>query len=143
MNQNEYVKFGLEHWELCLAFVMVLLFWIISEIQEMLGKHGISAAHVVSLMNHDGAIVIDIRDAEHFKKGHILGALSYPEKHILEKLDELKKYHDKKVILVDSNGQSSNRLVNKMIVHGFKDIFFLKNGMHAWTHEKLPVKRNG
>jgi hypothetical protein len=29
-NDNEYVKFGLEHWELCLAFVMVLLYWIMS-----------------------------------------------------------------------------------------------------------------
>lgn len=142
MNQNEYVKFALEHWELCLAFVVVFVYWIISEIQEMMGSHGISASHAVSLMNHHDAIVIDIRDAEHFKKGHILGAQSYPEKTILEKLGELKKYHDKKVILVDSNGQSSNRLLNKMIAHGFTEIFFLKNGMHAWTHEKLPVKRS-
>ncbi|MDX2164486.1 MAG: rhodanese-like domain-containing protein [Gammaproteobacteria bacterium] len=142
MSQNEYVKFAIEHWELCLAFVMVFLYWMISEIQEAMGKHGISAAHVVSLMNHDDAVVIDIRDAEHFKKGHILGAHSYPEKHILEKLDELKKYHDKKVILVDSNGQQSNQLLNKLLDHGFKEVFFLKNGMHAWTAEKLPVKRN-
>jgi len=142
MNQNEYVKFALEHWELWLAFVMVLLFWVVSEIQEAMGKRGISAAHVVSLMNHDDATVIDIRDAEHFKKGHILGALSYPEKVILEKRDELKKYHDKKVILVDSNGQQSNRLLNKLLEQGFKEVFFLKNGMHAWTSEKLPVKRN-
>ena len=142
MNQNEYVKFALEHWELCLAFVVVLSYWIISEVQEMMGSHGISASHVVSLMNHDDAIVIDIRDTELFKKGHILGAQSYPEKIILEKLDELKKYHDKKVILVDSNGQHSNRLLHKMIAHGFKEVFFLKNGMQAWTSEKLPIKRS-
>jgi rhodanese-related sulfurtransferase len=140
-NDNEYVKFGLEHWELCLAFVMVLLYWIMSEAQEFFSKHGISASHVVTLMNHDDAVVFDIRDAEHFKKGHILGALSHPEKDILNDLAKLKKYYEKKVILVDINGQASNKLINKMIAGGFKEVFFLKNGMHAWTTEKLPIQK--
>lgn len=138
---NEYKKFIIENWELCLAFVMVLLYWIASETQEFFSKHGISASHVVSLMNHHDAVVLDIRDKEHFKKGHILGALSYPEKEILSDLSKLKKYHDKKVILVDSNGQASNKLINKMIAGGFTEMFFLKSGMQAWTAEKLPVAK--
>ena len=137
MEQNEYVKFALAHWELCLAFVMVLLYWIISELQELFSKHGISAAHVVNLINHHDAVVFDIRDEVHFKKGHILGALSHPEKMILSEAGKLKKYHDRKIVLVDINGQASN----KLIAEGFSEIFFLKNGMHAWIAEKLPVSK--
>ena len=141
MEQNEYVKFALAHWELCLAFVMVLLYWILSELQDVLSKHSISAAHVVNLMNHNDAVIFDIRDEAHFKKGHILGALSHPEKTILSEAAKLKKYHNRKVILVDINGQASNKLINKLIAEGFNEIFFLKNGMHAWTLEKLPVTK--
>ncbi|HEV2613128.1 MAG TPA: rhodanese-like domain-containing protein [Gammaproteobacteria bacterium] len=142
MEQNEYVKFAIEHWELCLAFFMVLLYWITAELTDAFSKHGISAQHLVTLMNHHDAVVFDIRDAEHFNKGHILGALSHPEKDILSDLSKLKKYQERKVVLVDVNGQSSNKLINKLLTDGFKEVFFLKNGMHAWTAEKLPVSKS-
>ena len=130
------------HWELCLAFVLILVYWLASEVEEFFNQHSIGAAHVVKLMNHHHAVVIDIREKELFKHGHILGAVSFPQKELMDNLDKLKKYREKKIILVDANGKSANKILNKIIGSGCKEVFFLKNGLHAWHREKLPVEKS-
>ena len=140
---NELIKFISMHWELCLAFILIFIYWIISEILEFRSSRGISPAQLVHLMNREKAQIIDIRDTAVFETGHIINALSYPEKTLFDKLAGLKKYQSYPVILVDKQGISANKCINKFIAAGFEKAHYLKNGMAAWQQAKLPLERTG
>ena len=68
-------QFITNHWELWLALVVVLLFIFINELlsQKKRAKE-LSPAAVIEMMNHENAIVIDLRDSATFRAGHIIDA---------------------------------------------------------------------
>ena len=141
---QDYTTFAMAHWELCLAFILILLYWLACEFETFFNTHGLSPNHVINLMNHHEAIIIDIREKEVFKKSHILNSVSIPHTELMADLKtSLKKYKNKKIILVDNTGNLSNKLINKIIDldHNKKEIFFLKNGLNAWTDQKLPLEK--
>jgi rhodanese-related sulfurtransferase len=140
---QDFTDFALRHWELCLTFVLILIYWLVSEYLEHRGGHGIKPVQLVHLMNRENAAVIDVREAKFFEEGHILGALSFPAKNILDNLNRLKKYQSKSVILVDSNGSDSSRLLNQLIAKGFIHTKYLKKGMQAWQAHQLPLEKGG
>lgn len=137
---HDFITFIIAHWELSLAFVLILIYWIGAEIIEFLSTTGISPSHLVHLMNKENAIIIDIREAQPYEQGHILGALSYPEKTLFSQLDGLKRYQSGYLVLVDANGSQSNKIINKLIAKGFEKAHYLKGGLGAWRHEKLPLE---
>ena len=98
---QDFIDFGLRHWELSLAFILILVYWLVSEYLEHRGGHGVSPLQLIHLMNREHGVVVDLRDADHFEAGHIMGALSFPEKDLMANLNKLKKYQSKPVILVD------------------------------------------
>ena len=69
-------EFVINHWLLVTAFCAVsgLL------ISNLLSAgNGISTQEAVMLMNRNSAVVVDIRSAEDFAKGHIISALNIPQ----------------------------------------------------------------
>jgi rhodanese-related sulfurtransferase len=138
---QDFTDFAIRHWELCLTFVLILVYWLVSEYLEHRGGHGITPVQLVHLMNRENAAVIDLRETKYFEEGHILGALSFPARHILDNLNKLKKYQSKSVVLVDNNGSASSRLLNQMIAKGFVHTKYLKNGLTAWNQQKLPLNK--
>jgi rhodanese-related sulfurtransferase len=138
--QQDLIKFMTTHWELCLAFIVILLYWLTSEIIEFRSTVGINAAHLVHLMNRETTAIIDIRDADSFNKGHIIGATSFPEKTIFDNINQLKKHQSKYTVLIDTNGSVSNKIINKFIAQGFEKAHYLKGGLQAWRNEKLPLE---
>jgi len=137
--QQDIIKFVIAHWELCLAFAVILIYWLSSEIIEFRSSTGISPSHLVHLMNRENTVIIDIRDTDTFNKGHIIGAISSPEKTIFDNLTPLKKHQTKYTVIVDGNGTASNKIINKFIAQGFEKAHYLKGGIQAWRNEKLPL----
>lgn len=138
---QDFIDFGLRHWELSLAFILILIYWLVSEYLEHSGGHGVSPLQLIHLMNREHGIVVDLRDADHFEAGHIMGALSFPEKELLASINRLKKYQSKPVILVDKTGAVSSRFLNQLISKGFTKTHYLKNGMSAWSQAKMPLEK--
>jgi rhodanese-related sulfurtransferase len=138
---QEYIHFLIQHWELSLAFVVIFLYWVFTEWMESHSGHGIDSVHLVHLMNREHAVVVDIREAKSFEEGHILGSLSYPEKDFLKELNKLKKYRSKPLVLIDSKGIISSRIITKVIAAGFEKAKYLKNGMGTWKEAKLPLEK--
>jgi rhodanese-related sulfurtransferase len=139
---NDFISFVIRHWELWLAFVVILGYWLFFEIQEYCGGRGLSAQQVVHLINRDDAVVIDIREPEAYQRGHVLGAISVPEKKLLNELKKLKKYQRKPIILVDAQGLNANKYLNNLIKEGFQHVHYLKNGLQAWQQASMPLHKD-
>src|SRR5699024_2253495 len=77
------------------------------------------------------AQLIDVREPQEFKKGHILGARNIPLTQMKQRLVEMRE--DKPVYLYCQSGSRSARAAQLLHKKGFKDINQLKGGFKKWT----------
>jgi rhodanese-related sulfurtransferase len=94
------------------------------------------------LMNKDDALVLDIRPAAEFKKGHILGAKQLkPEQINKAEFTSLEKHKDKPIIVVCAMGMTAKRTATNLAKAGFSQVSILKGGMNVWQGASLPVAK--
>lgn len=77
------------------------------------------------------AQLIDVREPQEFKKGHILGARNIPLTQMKQRLIELRK--DKPVYLYCQSGSRSARASQLLHKKGYEDINQLKGGFKKWN----------
>lgn len=77
------------------------------------------------------AQLIDVREPDEFKKGHILGARNIPVTQMRQRLVELRE--DKPVYLYCQSGSRSARAAQLLHKKGYQDINHLKGGFRKWT----------
>lgn len=117
--------------------VVVFLLLIIEFIRMKKTLGGVTPQAAIQLINHEHAMVIDIRDAASFNKGHIVHAHNMtPEATVSDK--KLDKMKSKPLIIVCYAGVSSNGVVHQLNKKGFK-AHNLQGGMKAWYDAKLPI----
>ena len=138
LHMDNVSHFVSQHWQLVVAFVVILIVLMGYEFYS-LKKEGkaISTAQAIEQMNHFSAAVIDLRPAEVYKKGHIIGAIRGTAADF--KLPKMHKYKDQPVILVCSRGLESQALAPKLQAEGFLQIMTLAGGMAAWQTANLPL----
>ena len=125
------------HYFLVGVFVFLILVFFINE-----GKQGgvsISTSNLVTLVNREDAVVVDIRDGKEFGAGHIAGAVSIPHTAVDSRIGELEGYKEKPVVLVCKAGQHSGPIGKKLKARGFGDVRRLSGGMAEWSASNLPV----
>ena len=105
------------------------------------GVKAIMPAEMTRLINHDNAVVIDIRPQEEFVNGHVINSISYPLANLESGKDELNKYKDKPLVLYCQNGVESSRVIRTFRQEGFSNIYVLKGGIQAWKNANMPVMR--
>ncbi len=131
-------QFITNHWTLWLALVIILLLVFINELltQKKRAKE-LSPASAVDLINHEDAVVIDTRDAELFRAGHIINAISASADDMTQ--PRMEKYKAKPVILVCARGLQSPALAAKLRTLGFIQPMVLAGGINAWSAANLPL----
>ncbi|EPC00673.1 sulfurtransferase [Litchfieldella anticariensis FP35 = DSM 16096] len=135
---DQLFEFVLNHPLLVGAFLLVLAAWIAYEV--MTGtRSGVSSGEATQLINREDAVVVDIRDANDFKAGHIAGARNIPQSRLDARLNELEKHKDKPLIVVCKHGQASGIALGKLTKAGFERVFKLKGGMTQWQADGLPL----
>jgi rhodanese-related sulfurtransferase len=77
------------------------------------------------------AQLIDVREPQEFKNGHILGARNIPVTQMKQRLIEIRP--DKPVYLYCQSGARSQRAAQLLHKKGYKDISQLKGGFKKWT----------
>ena len=77
------------------------------------------------------AQLIDVREPQEFKNGHILGARNIPLTQMKQRLVELRK--DKPVYLYGQSETRSARAAQLLHKKGYEDISQLKGGFKNWT----------
>lgn len=127
-------EFVMNHLALVIIFVGLLAYLLYTEYQNQSGSNALSPQQAVNLMNHESAIVLDLRPNATFESGHIINAINITS----DKLENTENYKNKKIILVCENGQSTPMLSNKLKSKGFEHVYCLKGGMSAWRQADLP-----
>ncbi|MFG6176278.1 rhodanese-like domain-containing protein [Halomonas sp. THAF12] len=120
------------------AFLLVLVAWIAYEIRSG-GANGVTTSEATQLVNREDAVVLDIRDKNDFKAGHIAGARNIPQSSLDSRLTELDKFKDKPIIVACKHGQSSGTVQAKLAKAGFERVLKLKGGMTQWQADGLPL----
>ena len=99
-----------------------------------------SPADAVKLIN-GGATVLDIRPAERFAAGHIIGAVNIPAGELAGREEEVAKKKDRPVIVCCENGTTSARAATMLRKAAYPAVVRLKGGVMAWERESLPLSR--
>lgn len=138
----ELLQFIIKHWILSSALLLTLILLFLEESKNKAGGFKLSLQDVTTLINHEQAVLIDLRDNAAFEKGHIVNALNFPQAEIMSKLDKLKKYQNRPVILIDNTGQHANSVVNQLRKQGFAKACALVGGLKTWTDSNLPLTKS-
>lgn len=77
------------------------------------------------------AQLIDVREPQEFKKGHILGARNIPVTQMKQRLVEIRK--DKPVYLYCQSGSRSARAAHLLYKKNYQDLNQLQGGFKKWT----------
>ena len=128
------------HYILVTVFIVLLFAFFINEGNQ--GGPTISTTSLIALVNREGAIVLDIREAKDFNLGHIAGALNIPFASVEAREGELAGYKDRPVVLVCKMGQHSSNVGKKLKSNGFQDVRRLSGGMSEWAASNLPLVKS-
>jgi rhodanese-related sulfurtransferase len=136
---DRFLEFAGNHTLLVFALVTSLLLAVFTEVRrKATGMLAVAPTDAVKLINND-AVVLDLRSAESFSRGHIVGARNVPMDELEGHLDKLAKFRNKPVVAVCDAGVTSSKAVNTLRNSGFESVYNLKGCMSAWGQAGLPV----
>jgi hypothetical protein len=104
------VKFFIDNWYLIAVALLSggMLLWPV--VRSGAGAGSLGAAQMVTLMNREKAVVIDVCEQHEFDAGHILGAKHIPLGELEAKLPAAVKNKELPVVLVCLSGNRSGRV---------------------------------
>jgi rhodanese-related sulfurtransferase len=117
----------------------VMLIW--PALRRGAGGAGVSVQQATLMINRQDALVLDVRDADEFAKGHVVGSRSLPLGQLETRAGELEKHKAKPVILVCQSGARSGTAVGQLRKLGFQQVFDLSGGVIAWQQAGLPLEK--
>jgi len=136
---DKFLEFAGNHTLLVLALMISFFVLIFAELRRKASGHvSVDPTDAVRLINNE-AMVIDLRNAESYARGHIVNAKNIPFDEFEARKDKVAKFKNKPVIAVCDSGITSNKAVASLRKSGFDSVYGLKGGMTAWTTAGLPV----
>ncbi len=136
---DQFIQFVIRHWLLSGAFLVVLILLIIEELKKRGLGSPVSPQAAVNLMNHEQAVVVDIRDKTAFSNSHIINAINIPQADLERGLNKLEKYKQRLLIVACTSGQKSQAVAVKLRKNGFEKACALAGGVNAWKNADLPL----
>ena len=135
---DHFIEFVKNHWELWLAFVVILGILAFEELKKKAqGGSNLSAQEMAALMNHEDVAIIDIRASAAFQKGHILHAVSIPKADFT--VEKTAHYKDRAIVVMDENGYDASGISAKIKKDGKEKVYVLNGGIAAWKSAGLPL----
>jgi rhodanese-related sulfurtransferase len=136
---DKLLEFTGNHTLLVLALMISFFVVAFTELRRKAsGLVNIEAIEAVKLINND-AVVIDLRSADAFSKGHIVNARNIPSDELEAKMNNLEGIKSKSIVAVCDSGASSTKAVTAFRSAGFESAYGLKGGMVGWGQAGLPV----
>jgi len=137
---QQFIDFSLRHWELCLAFLVILGLLLTFELHiKLTAAPGLSVQQAIFLMNREDAVLLDVRDTTSFSKGHIAASVNIPFSELANNLQPLNGYHQRPIIINFSRGQAHHSVARCLKNGGFNRLYHLKGGIVSWQNAALPL----
>jgi len=105
------------------------------------GVKEIGTSEALQLINHKNALVLDVREPDEFKSGHILNAKNIPLGKLKERIGELERHRDQPVVVVCRTSNRSNAGCAQLKKQGFTQAYLLRGGVVAWGKADLPLEK--
>ena len=139
MDFNQLNEFITNHLLLFMALLAILAMLVGGELRHRLGKvKQVMPGEATRLLNHEDAIMVDMRTDKDYRDGHIVNAVHAPADNAATKLQ---KYRDQSLIIYCRNGQQSVKLGEDLVKQGFGSVYNLKGGLAAWQQADLPLSK--
>jgi rhodanese-related sulfurtransferase len=110
-------------------------------VRRTTGGPWVNTTQATHLINREDALVVDVREANEFAAGHVLGAKNLP----LARLDasgaDLAKKKERPVIVYCDGGERSAKALATLKKLGFTRVANLSGGLGAWQQAGLPVEK--
>jgi rhodanese-related sulfurtransferase len=136
----QFFEFFHAHLPLFIALAVVLALFVANEVHgNMTGGKRMSATEAVRLINDRDPLIVDVRPAADFKRGHLLGAFHAPAAKIDDYLGQLSRDKARPVLVYCALGGTSGAVAEKLRKNGFSEVYPLRGGINAWTMANLPV----
>ena len=119
------------------AFIILGLLIINHEIKSHFSPtKNINCDDLINAMNNSNTILIDMRNAEEFKAGHIVGAKNYS-------LDDLANLDvsvaDDAIITYANDEKAAIQAADLILKQGAKEVFYLEGGLSSWIDNNMPL----
>ena len=132
----ELINFLIDRFYLSLPLLVVIILLFISSSKK--GGLKISSQKLILLSNQDESLIVDLRDSESFKAGHITASINIPLKDLSRRTNEI-DHNEKSIILVCETGSASTNAGETLKKEGYKDIYILRGGINQWKVDNLPL----
>lgn len=139
---QEFLEFAAQTWYLFVVLLFILGWLIGGEVmQRVRGIPTVNPTQALQLINHQDAVVLDIRDGGEYKAGHIPEARHIPAASLESRLNELGKFKDKPLIVYCRTGVNASKACAVLKKNGFAAVHNLSGGIAAWQGANLPVSK--
>lgn len=136
------MQFVINNWYLVLGIVVVLTMLVWGPLTQLLhGVQHVTTAEAIRLMNHEKGLLVDVREPDEYRGGHIPNALSLPLSGLATGLKQIEKHMARPIIVCCRTSQRSARAAVALRKHGFASVQVLAGGITAWQGENLPVEK--
>lgn len=105
------------------------------------GAREVGSLEAIRLINHQDALVLDVRENQEFAAGHVPNARHIPLGQLGSRLPELEKFKGRPVVVVCRSGARSGRACAVLRKNGFEQVYNLGGGMTAWEQANMPVEK--
>jgi len=116
-----------------------MLFWSIFG-NRIRGIKEVDSIAALQLINHKDAMVLDVREENEYKAGHVLNSKLIPLGKLNARIGELEKYRDRSIVVVCRSGIRSAKACVTLGKNGFTQVHNLSGGVNAWQKAKLPLE---
>jgi rhodanese-related sulfurtransferase len=125
------------------ALCLVLLFAVaLPRLRSWLrgkGRPVLDPLQVEELLQGPGVLLVDLREDEAFRQGHIRGCLHVPFGELTRRFAAPDPQAKRALVLVDETDALSHRALRLLMARGFEWVYVLQGGMRAWRSESRPV----
>lgn len=122
---------------LACAIVLVLVMFV-ELIRARRAVYNISSQELAQLVNHENAVVVDIRSPEDYRAGHIVNSLNLTSNALTNNPKLLEKHKIKPIVFIGNTGRDSQKLAAFMMKNSY-NVYSLVGGIDTWKKEQLPL----
>ena len=136
------MQFVAHNWYLFFALFVVLFMLVFGPLRQRLsGVQRISTPEAVRQVNHEKAVIVDVREPDEYRSGHIPNAINVPLSGFGGSLAQLEKYKSRPVIVCCRTSQRSARAALTLRQNQFANVQILAGGITGWQGDSLPVEK--
>jgi rhodanese-related sulfurtransferase len=136
-----FLAFAEKNWILFLALFLsgAMLLWPVIQRRASPVKE-IGTVNVTQLINHQNALLLDVRETSEMTGGKLPNAVHIPLSQLKDRVGELAKMTARPVVVYCALGRRARSAGSILADAGFGSIYMLGGGLKAWKDAGLPLE---